>query len=156
MKEFEIRIEELRPMQVAVFRGYGKKPELEAHALATAFAQEKGLIKQDNTLNTFGFNKPAPWVTSDEEYGYEIWVVVGPEVEVPAYVMRKEFPGSLCAVTSIDKLADIGQAWEYLYKWVQDNHAYEYAHMEGLKQVLSPLGTKEEDLAFNLYLPVLG
>lgn len=154
MSKFKIRIEELGPMRVVVFRGYSTTPEMEAHEQAVAFATEKGLINENNCLKTFGFNKPAPWVTQGDEYGYELWVVVDPEINIPPYLMVKEFPGARCAVTSIEKLADIGAAWEYLYKWVGDSKDYEHSHIDGLEEVLSPLGTPEEELAFNLYLPV--
>ena len=153
MSKFEIRTEELAPMRVAVFRGFSKTPETEAHDLAVAFGKEKGLIR-DNHLKTFGFNKPCPWETKSDEYGYEVWVVTDPKAEIPGFVMSKEFPGAKCAVTRIDKLADIGDAWEYLYDWVKGSKEYEHAHMDGLEEVLSPLGTSEQELAFNLYLPV--
>jgi hypothetical protein len=42
MGKFDIRIEQLPPMQVAVFRGYSEAPEMEAKGLAVAFAKEKG------------------------------------------------------------------------------------------------------------------
>jgi len=93
-------------------------------------------------------------VTTEEEYGYELWVVVESDLEVPPYLMVKEFPGAKYAVTSIDKLADIGAAWEFLYKWVENSKDYEHAHMDGLEEVLSPLGTPDKEFSFNLYLPV--
>ena len=154
MADFEVNIERLDPMRVVVFRGYGIQPELEAHHLAMAFANEKGLIDDKNCVKTFGFNKPAPWVTKDEAYGYELWVVVGDKVEIPPYLRVKDFPGAKCAVTQIEKLADIGAAWEYLYEWVEDIPDIEHAHMDGLEEVLSPIGTPEDDYAFKLYLPV--
>jgi DNA gyrase inhibitor GyrI len=154
MSKFEIRIEELDPMRVAVFRGYSKTPEMEAHNLAVAFAKEKGLIK-DNHLKTFGFNKPCPWETKGDEYGYEVWVVADAGVNIPGFVMSKEFTGAKCAVTSIEKLADIGDAWEYLYDWVKGSKEYKHAHKDGLEEVLSPLSTPEDEFSFNLYLPVM-
>lgn len=154
MSEFKVHIEQLPPMRVAVFRGYSTSPENDAKELAVAFAKEKDLIREDNTFKTFGFNKPAPWITTEDNYGYELWVVITAEEEVPAYVMTKEFPGATCGVVSISKLAEIGPAWEYLYKWVNANQEYEHAHMDGLEEVTSPLDTAEEDYCFNLYLPV--
>ena len=99
MKKFKIRIEKLDAMRVVVFRGYSTKPEMEAHQLAVAFAKERGLVDDHNRVETFGFNKPAPWVTSDDEYGYELWVVVEDETDVPPYLPVKSFPGATCAVT---------------------------------------------------------
>jgi DNA gyrase inhibitor GyrI len=127
---------------------------MEAHQLAMAFAKANGLVDEDNHVKTFGFSKPAPWVTKDDEYGYELWVVAGDELLVPPYLRVKNFPGAKCAVTQIERLADIGAAWEYLYQWVDENKDYEHAPMDGLEEVLSSLGTPEEQYAFKLYLPV--
>ena len=154
MPDFKVRIEELPPMRLAVFRGYSTAPENEAKQLAVSFAEEKGLIQPDNTLKTIGFNKPAPWMTNEDAYGYELWVVISPELDVPPYVMTKNFPGATCTVTSIKNLAEIGPAWEYLYEWVNSNKNYEHAHLDGLEEVTSPLDTAEKDYSFNLYLPV--
>ena len=155
MSNFKVRIETLPAMRTAVFRGYGTAPEMEAYTLAAAFAEEKKLVNEEKRMRTFGFNKPSPWVTSDDEYGYEIWVVIGDDLDIPKYIMTKRFPGTECAVTSIDKLADIGEAWHYLYRWVGENQDFEHAQMDGLEEVVSPLGTAEEEFAFNLYLPVI-
>jgi predicted transcriptional regulator YdeE len=81
--------------------------------------------------------------------------VLEPDIVVPPYLLTKKFPGAKCAVTSIEKLADIGDAWEYLYEWVNQNDEYEHAHLDGLEEVISTLDTSEEELAFNLYLPVI-
>lgn len=151
MSEFEVRIEELPPMRVASFKGFSETPETEAHEATVAWAKKKGLLED---FRTFGFNNPPPWETEGSEYGYEIWLVIGPEVEVEDGVEVKDFPGYLCAVTSIEKLADIGDAWKYLYNWVKDSKEYEHADTDGLEEVLSPIGTPEEELSFNLYLPV--
>ena len=151
MSKFEIRIEELAPMRVASFKGFSETPEAIASDAAIAWAKQKGLIE---SFHTFGFNNPSPWATEGPEYGYEVWVVIGEDVEVEKDIEVKKFPGHLCAVTSIEKLADIGNAWEYLYKWVKKSEEYDPAKIDGLEEVTSPLGTPEEDLSFNLYLPV--
>lgn len=70
----------------------------------------------------------------------------------PPILWRRHFL-ERCAVTSIDKLDNIGTAWEYLYEWVKDSPDYEHTQLDGLEEVLSPVGTPEEELAFNLYLP---
>jgi DNA gyrase inhibitor GyrI len=151
MKEFEIRIEELPAMRVASFKGFSKTPEMEAHNAAVKWAEEKGLLKD---YRTFGFNNPPPWDTDGPEYGYELWVVIGKDIKVEEGIEVKEQAAVLCAVTSIEKLAQIGAAWEYLYNWVKASDEYQHRHMDGLEEVTSPLGTKEEDYSFNLWLPV--
>ena len=151
MSKFEIRIEELAPMRVASFKGFSETPEMIAHDAAIAWAKKKELIE---SFHTFGFNNPSPWATEGPEYGYEVWVVIDDDLEVEDGVKVKEFPGHLCAVTSIEKLADIGDAWKELYTWVKKSENYHHAKVGGLEQVTSPLGTPEQELCFNLYLPV--
>ena len=114
-------------------------------------AKKNGII---DSFHTFGFNNPSPWETEGEEYGYEVWVVIDEDLEVEDGVEVKEFPGHQCAVTSIEKLADIGDAWKDLYNWVKGSDKYHHAKVECLEEVTSPLGTPEQELSFNLYLPV--
>lgn len=151
MYEFEIRIEELPAMQVASFKGFSKTPEMDAHNAAVEWAEEKGLIKD---YRTFGFNNPPPWDTEGPEYGYELWVVIGKDTEVDEGIEIIDYPTTLCAVTSIDRLEQIGDAWEFLYNWVKGTNEYVHPDMNGLEEVTSPLGTPEEEFSFNLYLPV--
>jgi DNA gyrase inhibitor GyrI len=151
MSEFEIRIEELPAMRVASFKGFSETPEMDAHNTAVAWAEKKGLLKD---FHTFGFNNPPPWSTDGPEYGYELWVVIGKDTEVEADIEVKEYPATLCAVTSIERLEQIGDAWKYLYEWVKASKEYEHPDVNGLEEVTSPIGTPEEELSFNLWLPV--
>jgi DNA gyrase inhibitor GyrI len=155
MSEFKVRIEQLPPMRVAYYRAFSETPEMEASGTLLAWADQRGLLKGAEVLRRFGFNNPPPWDTAGPEYGYESWIVVGLDVEPEGDVQIKEHPGALCAVTSIERLAQIGDAWMFLYRWVESSETYVHAHMDGLEEVLSPIGTPEEELAFNLWLPVL-
>ena len=151
MSEFEIRIEELPAMRVASFKGFSKTPEMDAHNTAVAWAESKGLLEG---YKTFGFNNPPPWATDGEEYGYELWVVIGEDIEVEGEIEIKDLPATLCAVTSIEKLAQIGDAWKYLHDWAEASVDYQHPDSSGLEEVTSPLGVPEEELSFNLWLPV--
>jgi DNA gyrase inhibitor GyrI len=155
MNQFKIRVEELPPMRVAYYRAYSTSPELEAVGTLWAWAESKGLTTDPESVRRFGFNNPPPWGTEGPEYGYESWIKVGPAVEPEGEIRIKEFPGSLCAVTSIERLAQIGAAWEYLYQWCQNSQEYQHADMDGLEECLSPIDTPEADLAFNLWLPII-
>ena len=155
MKEFKIRVETLPPLRVAFFRAFSETPEREASETLLAWADRKGLLVDPTSFRCFGFNNPPPWATEGPAYGYESWITVGPDAEPDGVVQIKEFSGSLCAVTSIDRLAEIGAAWEFLYRWVEGNETYQHAHLDGLEEVLSPIGTPEAELAFNLWLPIL-
>ncbi|MCJ7661157.1 MAG: GyrI-like domain-containing protein [Anaerolineales bacterium] len=106
-----------------------------------------------HSVRRFGFNNPPPWDTPGPAYGYESWITIPAGINPIGEIHVKRFPGSLYAVTSNEKLTDIGTAWEYLYQWCQGSDEYEHAHMDGLEKVLSPAGTLEEQLSFNLWLP---
>ena len=79
MSENEVRIEKLEPMQVASAYGFGEQPELEAWEKILAWAKEKGYADLSQH-RFFGFNNPNPSPGSPN-YGYEFWIVVGPDVE---------------------------------------------------------------------------
>jgi DNA gyrase inhibitor GyrI len=151
MREFEIRIEELPAMRVASFKGFSETPEMDAHNAAMKWAEEKGLLKD---FHTFGFNNPPPWATEGPEYGYELWVVIGKDTEVEEEIEVMEKPAILCAVTSINRLEQIGDAWKYLHDWAKASNEYEHPNSSGLEEMTSPIGAPEEELSFNLWLPV--
>ena len=151
MKIFDIRIENLPPMMVAHFRAFSQHPEIESSETLWAWSQQVGINLEDVTVRRVVEPNPPPWDTSDLAYGYESWVTITPHVNPCVEIRVKKFTGSLCAITSIEKLADIGAAWEYLYQWVRHSEDYEHAHMDGLEEVLSPAGTPEEQLSFNLW-----
>lgn len=97
---------------------------------------------------------PPPCPPAGTPYGYESWITVEPGINPQGKIRVKKFPGSLCAVTSIECLADIGASCKYLYELCEGSADYAHADMDGLEEVLSPVGTPEEDLSFNLWLPV--
>jgi DNA gyrase inhibitor GyrI len=154
MEKFHVRVATLPPMQVAYFKAFSLHPEMEASGTLWEWAEQIGLVADTGAVKRFGFNNPPPWDTSGPDYGYESWITMPEDTQPTGEIQVKQFPGSLCAVTTIARLADIGTAWEYLYQWVQRSQDYEHAHIDGLEEVLSPVGTPEEQLSFNLWLPI--
>ena len=154
MNEFDIHIETLPPMRVTYFKAFSQHPEVEASWTLWAWAELVGIIIELHSVRRSGFNNPPPWDTPGPAYGYESWITVDPDVNPIGEIRVKRFPGSLCALTSIEKLSDIGTAWKYLYQWCQGSDEYEHAHLDGLEEVLRPVGTPEEHLRFNLWLPI--
>lgn len=76
----------------------------------------------------FGFDNPTP--TGNENYGYEFWVTIPDDMEVPAPLQKKHFAGGLYAAHYI-KMGDFHE-WRYLSKWVKDSTEYEYDAREPL------------------------
>lgn len=149
MTDLEVRIERLPPMRVASAYGFGGTPEKDAIELMHGWAVPRGL-REGNP--TYGFNNPDP-TPGSPNYGYEIWLPVGPEVEGEGEIKIKEFPGGLYAVTRCESVYVIGELWQALVRW-REGSKYRCGHHQWLEKVLSPIDAAEDELFFDLYLPI--
>jgi DNA gyrase inhibitor GyrI len=103
---------------------------------------------------TFGFNNPDPSPGSTN-YGYEIWLVVDPDVEALPSVEAKRVEAGKYAVTRCVGLARIGERWRALSAWVEESPYQRPAH--GCRCLEEPLSPGEPDRAkwvFDLYLEI--
>jgi effector-binding domain-containing protein len=154
MSGLEVRIVEMEPMRVASAHGFGEHPEDLAWEKILAFAQSHDLDSEDARF--FGFNNPNPSPGSPN-YGYEQWLVVGPEVEAEGDIVIKEIPARRYAVTRFKGLENIGRVWQELVLWFQDSPYKPPPHWcECLEELYGgPVGPPEE-WVFDLYLPITG
>ena len=152
MSELEVRIVSMEPMRVASAHGFGRGPEEEASRKMLAFLAARGL--EFGQIRWFGFNNPDPSPGSPN-YGYEIWVTVGPEVQGEGEVTIKEVPARRYAVTRFKGLENIGRVWRQLVAW-SERSAYKkppHCH-QCLENLLTPPGTPYSEYVFDLYLPI--
>lgn len=148
MADIEVRIVQLEPLRVACAHGFGREPEREAQEKIDAFIEEKGLTD----YRQFGFNNPSPSPGSPN-YGYDIWVTVGPEVEGTDDVTIKSFSGGLYGVTRCEGLPNIGARWQALAAWREESR-HRPAHHQWLENLLVEPNVPEEDFVFDLYIPI--
>jgi effector-binding domain-containing protein len=149
----EVRIVDLPPMRVASALGYGTEPENQAATMIVEFARKIGLEPGDPDYRTFGFNNPNPSPGSPN-YGYEIWLVVGPDVEERPPIKIKDVPGSRYAVTRFTGLANIGRVWRELVAWFEDSpYTRPPNWCTCLEEVKNPAETDPDEWIFDLYLP---
>lgn len=150
----EVRIVDLPPMRVASAHGFGTNPEDEAARQIAGFAAAIGVDLKSRTIRTFGFNNPNPSPGSPN-YGYEIWLPVGPDVRATGSIKVKDVPGGKYAVTRFTGLSNIGRVWKELVAWFEDSP---YTAPPNWCQCLeSPLTWGEPDpekWVFDLYLPI--
>lgn len=138
MSELEVRVVHLEPMRVASVHAFSASPEYDALEKLMAWAKPKGLLDDPERHRVFGFNNPDPSPGSPN-YGYEFWIVVGPDVEPEGEVTVKEFPGGLYAVTrcEVQEGEDPGQVipetWRRLVAWCEDSK-YRVAHHQWLEE----------------------
>jgi effector-binding domain-containing protein len=154
MRDLEVKIVQMEPMRVAAALGFGTNPETEAWDKIRAFGRSKGLLDDRASVRLFGFNNPSP-TPGSPNYGYEQWMVVGPDVEAEGDIEIKEIPSRLYAVTQFKGLENIGRVWQGLVTWFEDSPYKKPAHWhQCLEELLTSPDAPTEEWVFNLYLPI--
>lgn len=100
----------------------GENPEENAGEQLAEFLKKSRLYNVKPDARVFGFNHPNP---SDEKpyYGYEFWVTIPAEMEVPAPLVKKRFAGGMYAAHTIT-LGNFHE-WKWLSDWVHNHPKYE-------------------------------
>jgi DNA gyrase inhibitor GyrI len=152
MSELEVRIVKLEPMRVASSHAYGASPERDAWKKMIAWAKGKGFTEDLQTHRIFGFNNPNPSHGSPN-YGYEFWMIVGPEVPAEGEIKIKDVAGGLYAVARCHGLNEIGKVWRQLTTW-REKSRYRSAYHQWLEEHLGGIDEAEDTLVLDLYLPI--
>ena len=121
-----VRIIHLPPFTVASFHQIGKTPE--ESSVMSDFVRESKLYEIKPDARCFGFNHPNPGVRDDGLYGYEQWVTIPEDMELPPTLTKKHFDGGLYAALAI-KFPEFHR-WNDLGRWVNENDRYEANYSE--------------------------
>lgn len=114
-----VRIIHLPPCTVAASHYIGENPEENAGKQLEKFIKESRLYLVKPDARVFGFNHPNP--SKDRaNYGYEIWVTIAADMDVPEYLEKKHFNGGLYAAHMIT-LGNFHE-WEWLDNWVNNDN----------------------------------
>jgi len=116
-----VRIVKLPPMTVAAYCAVSSTPEADCAKVFDPFVLENGLHTKSG-FRSFGFNNPDP-TEGSQEYGYETWVTIPEDFNVPALFAKKHFGGGLYASISAT-LNEIGERWTRLYNWCENSEKY--------------------------------
>ena len=118
----DVRVVYLPPATVAASHYIGPNPEMNASLPLDRFVREIGLAQRKPDLRRYGFNHPDP-SPERPDYGYEVWVTIPDDLEVPAPLTKQHFAGGLYAAHAIA----MGQfeQWEWLCRWVAESPRYE-------------------------------
>lgn len=138
-----IRILQLPPFTVASNHVIGIEPEAEVDKPVDKFIRESGLYKIKPDARYFGFNHPNPGILDGGRHGYEVWVTIPDDMEVPEPLVKKHFDGGLFAALTI-RFPDFHR-WNDLVRWAQeDNELYEPHYSELGDEIMG--GCLEEHL----------
>lgn len=110
----DIRVIYLPPAAIAAAHYVGDEPENHVNTLLDGFVRENKLHKIKPDLRRYGFNHPNP-VDETGYHGYEAWVTIPEDMEVPAPLIKKHFAGGLYAAHMI-AFGNFNE-WEQLFIW---------------------------------------
>ncbi|WP_373261666.1 MerR family transcriptional regulator [Hungatella hathewayi] len=161
----DVRIIYLPPSAVAAAHYVGDEPEIHVNEMLDRFVRETGLHRRKPDLRHYGFNHPNP-TDATGFHGYESWVTIPEDMEVPAPLVKKLFVGGIYAAHMISFGSFI--EWDLLLNWVNSNEKYEFAgdmadqeHMCGLLEEhlnyishVELANTEPEEFQLDLLVPV--
>jgi DNA-binding transcriptional MerR regulator len=140
-----IRILYLPAATVAASRFVGEAPEDAAGRQLDQFVRDTGLVERKPDMRVYGFNNPSP-TEEGQPYGYEFWVTIPEDMDVPAPLEKKHFAGGLYAAHCI-KMGDF-QEWGDFTQALMQSEEYKVDPREPLGMG----GCMEEHLnAFTYY-----
>ncbi|WP_310601556.1 effector binding domain-containing protein [Anaerosporobacter sp.] len=144
--KMEVRIVYLPPATVASCQYIRDNPENYVGEKVYAFIKESNLLKIKPDLRAYGFNNPSPQ-EGQKDYGYEFWVTIPEDMEVPEPLIKKQFAGGLYAAHCI-KHGDFFE-WEGFINLLKESEEYDidWREPEGMG------GCLEEEI--NIYTNML-
>lgn len=161
----DVRIVYLPPAAVAAAHYIGEDPEAHVNRIIEDFVRNTGLVKIKPDVRHYGFNHPNPDETGF--HGYEMWVTIPADMDVPPPLEKKHFPGGMYAAHMIP-FGSFNE-WDWLGAWVMNSEKYVFAgdfkdseHMMGcLEEHLNFIGhhtgidnIQPEELQLDLLVPV--
>lgn len=127
-KQSDVRIILLPPFTVASNHVIGKDPEETVDQPIDKFIRDSGLYEKKPDSRYFGFNHPNPGILEDGIHGYEVWVTIPDDWDVPEPLVKKHFDGGLYAAMTIS-FPDFYR-WGDLEAWVKNSDVYELNYSE--------------------------
>lgn len=123
-----VRIIMLPPFTVASNHVIGHDPEETVGEPVDKFIRDTRLYEIKPDSRYFGFNHPNPGILEEGIHGYEVWVTIPDDMEVPEPLVKKKFEGGLFAALTI-KFPEF-QFWGELENWVKNSDEYELNYSE--------------------------
>ena len=121
-----VRIIYLPAAAVAAAHYIGDEPEAHAGNMMYDFMEKTKLREVYPEARCYGFNHPNPGMREDGKYGYEFWITVPDNLDVPEPLEKKRFEGGLYAayMILIDEIAGIG--WTRMWdEWLTGHEHWE-------------------------------
>jgi len=152
MESLDVRVVQLKAMRVASVQVIGPSPEMAVWQKLKDWATPKGLLGGGVKVRLFGFNNPEP-EPGKQEYGYEMWLVVGAKIKSDAVVKIKDFNGGRYAVLRVRGAENIPGAWQQLIVWAGAEH-YQQGQHQPLEKLVTLPDVSPNELTLDLHMPI--
>ena len=157
---WEVQIKRIETMRAVYSYAFSDTPEQDAWIHIETWAKPKGLLTKEKGTRLFGRNTYP--TDNPEPHGYELYVTVDDEVKPEGNIKVGEIPGGLYIVLMSTKLIGMGDAWRYLWKWLEESECEfigwkkgEHGWVNGYEEYLNPFEDKPtSEWLFNLWIPV--
>ena len=146
-----VRIVHIPPFTVASNHVIADEPEEIVDKPVEKFIRDSKLYEIKPDARYFGFNHPNPGVLENGQHGYEVWVTVPDDMEVPEPLVKKHFEGGLYAALTM-RFPEFYR-WNDLVKWAENNEQFEPDYSELGDEIMA--GCLEEPLNW-VYLTHIG
>jgi len=125
MADFVVRVISLPPMTIAASQATGDNCEGIASNELNAFVMDSGLLTIKPDIRHFGFDcSGGQSGVGEASHGYEMWVSIPDEMDVPAPLIKRAFYGGLYAAHTIT-MGEFDH-WNRLREWVRTNGQYRH------------------------------
>lgn len=152
----DIRIISLPVMRVVSFYAFSSSPETQSWEKAVTWAKAHNFWHEAPVTRIFGFNNPDPSAGSPN-YGYELWLTVGVDVQPDYDTKVKEFSGGTYGVLRCNVSGSpwdiIPASWGELVKWLESSH-YKLGNHQCLEEHLTRFDSNDQGFILDLYLPI--
>ncbi|MBQ8641073.1 MAG: effector binding domain-containing protein [Clostridia bacterium] len=126
----DVRLVYLPPMTAASILctgqdAAGNHAEYTSDLLLRAFIEKTDLYTRYPAARHFGFNNPDGLSDDDPAHGYERWITIPEDMDVPAPFVKKHLEGGLYAAHTIPEGA-WDEGWRPLHTWVSESSVYDF------------------------------
>ena len=118
LNDRDVRLVWLPPATVAAVHTVSLSPEWDNLRLVRQFIKGTRLPETKPDFRVFGFN-----YDSDQYHGYEHWITIPEDMELPEPFVKKHFDGGLYGAHMIPMGAF--EEWQWLYEWAQASEKYD-------------------------------
>jgi len=157
----DVRIVYLPPATVASIRSMGSTPETETGDILFNFIKESKLPNVKPDFRHYGFNIAKREQPENGDHGFERWVTIPDNMELPEKFEKKHFSGGLYGAYMIPMGAF--DEWNRLYEWANNHEKYEIAwgdpecmeeHLDAFHHYLWSHEECDKNMQLDLLIPI--